>query len=346
MSSRRRFSFYPSAPRILGAVFCFLGLLALGACKKAPGTPAWDAPGGSTPAVAVEIPAVPPAAEPTPPAENEPAGPLRFIAYNLQNWLTMDRYVSGKLVGGAPKPARDKAAVIEILAHNHPDVIGLCEVGTAADLEEIREKLKVAGLDLPHTHYTGGADPTRHLGLLSRFPIAATARPAETEYRLAGHTFDINRGILDATVHARGKSWRFLGIHLKSKRDSEAGDQEAMRLNEGRLLRRHVDAILRRDPSARLIVYGDFNDTRASPTLKTVIGKNQDPAYLLAIPAKDSRGEAWTHYWELQDIYSRFDFILLSHAIRPDVDFHASRIIDDAGWNDASDHRPVLAVFR
>jgi endonuclease/exonuclease/phosphatase family metal-dependent hydrolase len=294
----------------------------------------------------VEISAPLPVEEISTPAENEPAGPIRFIAYNVQNWLTMDRYVGGKLAGGSPKPSRDKAAVIEILAHNQPDVIGLCEVGTVADLEEIREGLKTAGLDLPHTYYTGGVDPTRHLGLLSRFPIAATARPAETEYRLSGRSYGINRGILDATVHAHGKSWRFVGIHLKSKRDSEAGDQEAMRLNEGRLLRRHVDAILRRDPSTRLIVYGDFNDTRASPTLKTVIGKNQDPAYLAAIPVKDSRGEAWTHYWELQDVYSRFDFILLSHAIRSDLDSHSSHIIDDAGWNDASDHRPVLAVFR
>ncbi len=271
---------------------------------------------------------------------------VRFIAYNVENWLTMDRYVEGKNLKGAPKPESEKKAVVEILARHAPDILGLCEIGEATDLAEIQQSLKAAGLNLPHSHYTGGSDPTRHLGLLSRFPITSTAKPTETEYQLAGQTFAINRGILDATIEARGKSYRFLGLHLKSKRDSEQGDQEAIRLNEARLLRRHVDSILKKNADARLVVYGDLNDTRATPAIKTITGKYNDPTYLTAIPAKDSRNDAWTHHWALHDIYSRIDFIMVSQGMRKDVDFHAAKIIDDAGWDKASDHRPVLAVLR
>lgn len=177
----------------------------------------------------------------------------------------MDRYVNRKNLKGAPKPDSEKEAVVKILTKNTPDVIGLCEIGEASDLAEIQQKLKAAGLDLPHSHYTGGSDPTRHLGVLSRFPITSTAKPAQSEYQLAGNTFSINRGILDATITAHGKTYHFLGVHLKSKRESEQGDQEAIRFNEALLLRKHINSIFATDAEARLIAYGDFNDTRSTP---------------------------------------------------------------------------------
>lgn len=283
---------------------------------------------------------------PVPSAESASTEGFRFITYNVKNWLTMDRYVDRKNLKGAPKPETEKDAIIKLLTRHAPDVIGLCEIGEATDLAEIQEKLKAAGLNLPHSHFTGGSDPTRHLGLLSRFPITSTAKPAESEYQLAGKTFAINRGILDATVEARGKPYRFLGVHLKSKRESEQGDEEAIRLNESRLLRRHVNSILATDADARLIVYGDFNDTRATPSIKAITGNYNDPTYLTAIPAKDSRDHAWTHHWALNDIYSRIDFIMVSRGLRPEVDFQAAKIIDDADWEQASDHRAVMAVFK
>ena len=356
--------FRMSATLLVQAIFCALALLAATSCGKKSGTPDWDtpqisevaspaalpAPEEATPeAAADEAPAepavtTPPAVAP-PPAEPTTAG-LRFITYNVENWLTMDRFVEGKTLKGAPKPDKEKNAVIGILTRNAPDVIGFCEIGTAADLAEIQEMLKAAGLDLPNSHYTGGSDLVRHLGLLSKFPIKSTAKPAETEYQLNGQTFGINRGILDASIDARGKSYRFVGVHLKSKRDSEQGDQEAIRLNEARLLRRHVDSIFTTDPEARLIVYGDFNETRSMAPIKTITGKYNDPTYLTAVPVKDSHQETWTHFWAINDVYSRFDFVMISKAMKKETDFKASRIIDDAEWIDASDHRPVMALFK
>jgi endonuclease/exonuclease/phosphatase family metal-dependent hydrolase len=325
-------------------------------CGKKQNTPDWDAPGGEAPKVSSTAPAEPIAKTPAAPLTTiigETAQPisagqasLRFIAYNVENWLTMDRYVDDKLKRDKPKPDSEKQAVVKLLINHKPDVIGVCEIGTAADLAEIRESLKAAGLDLPHTHYVGGTDPVRHLGLLSRFPILSTAKPAETEFSLNGTTFGINRGILDATVGVHGKPYRFIGVHLKSKRVIDEADQEEMRVHEARLLRRHVDAIFKDDPQARLIVYGDFNDTRPTRAFKTITGSYNSPDYLTALPAKDSRGHAWTHHWAPHDIYSRIDFITVSRPLRQELDFKASHLIDDAEWDQASDHRPVLAIFR
>lgn len=342
-----------NAPGFLGALFCTLILCALNSCEKK-GTPDWATSGTrapvsaavkapeKTPPVADEIAPLPPSAIPASPSSGE----LRFITYNVENWLTMDREIAGKTLKSVPKPESEKQAVVALLARHAPDIIGLCEIGEASDLAEIQADLKAAGLDLPHSHYTGGSDPIRHLGLLSRFPITSTAKPAETEYRHAGQTFAMNRGILDATVTAHGKSYRFLGVHLKSKRDSEQGDQEAIRLNEARLLRRHIDTLFKINENTRVVVYGDFNDTRATPAIKMITGNNHDPTSLTAIPGKDSRGDTWTYNWALQDLYSRIDYIMVSRALREEVDFPAAKIIDDVGWDTASDHRPVLAVFR
>jgi len=336
-----------NAGRLAGLAACMTLALACASCDKSNGTPDWDQTPGDPPAAAETFPNEPEPITPpeSPKARTTPNG-LRFIAYNVENWLTMDRYVDNKQLKNSPKPQSEKDAVIKLLAGNTPDVIGLCEIGEARDLAEIQMSLKAAGLDLPHSHYTGGSDPVRHLGILSRYPITSTAKPAETDFQLNGRLFSINRGILDATIAARGKSYRFLGVHLKSKREIEEADQEEMRIHEARLLRRHVDALLKKDPQARLVVYGDFNDTRPTKTMKTITGSYNDSGYLTALPAKDSRGHAWTHHWSLHDIYSRIDFITVSRALRPEVDFRASRIIDDPDWEKASDHRPLIAIFK
>jgi endonuclease/exonuclease/phosphatase family metal-dependent hydrolase len=345
MSLRQLIRDFPTrAPAAAGAVFC--AALALAACDSKRGTPEWDAPERSL-ALAVEA-AAPSAAEPPAPTA-QPQAPgkgLRFISYNVENWLAMDRRSNRGTLKNAPKPDSEKQAVISILAKHTPDVIGLCEIGEPRDLADIQSALKAAGLDLPHAHFTGGSDPVRHLGLLSRFPITATAKPAETEFRLNGRNFAINRGILDATISSPGMPFRFIGVHLKSKREIEEADQQQMRVHEARLLRRHVDAILATDPAARLIVYGDFNDTYPSMAVRTITGGADKRLRLKPVYLRDSRKDAWTHHWSQHDIYSRIDFVTLSSGMDGQVNFRASRIIDDPGWEKASDHRPLLVVFK
>ena len=53
----------------------------------------------------------------------------------------------------------------------------------------------------------------------------------------------------------------------------------------------------------------------------------------------------WTHHWEYQDVYSRFDYVLVNKLAKADVDFDSSRILDLENWDQASDHRALLVVF-
>jgi hypothetical protein len=60
------------------------------------------------------------------------------------------------------------------------------------------------------------------------------------------------------------------------------------------------------------------------------------------INLKDSHGEAWTHYWEFQDLYSRFDYFFVSRPLEPYVDKRGSHIYDVPNFYSGSDHRPIV----
>jgi len=328
------------APAVVGVLLLAAPLL-LSSCKEHPPRTTPETPAASSKAHSAHRKKP---ARHASPAESDAPATLRFIAYNLENWLTMERDVGGQLKA-TPKPESEKSACIRLLAAAKPDVLGICEIGSRDDAAEVRSRLKAAGIDLPHLHFTGGADDVRHLALLSRFPLTAHD-PGRLTYRIETLEFGMQRGILDASLAIDGSSFRFLGVHLKSKREVVAGDQEQMRRNESHLLRRHVENLLAADPEARLVVYGDFNDTRHSAVIRGVQGPYNSPLFLTALPLADAQGDRWTHHWAYEDVYSRFDYIMVSQPLKREADFKASRILDDSDWNEASDHRAVLAVFR
>ena len=356
--ARTAFRFLSRAPHHAGALFLALATLTLSSCEQKEETPDWKESkkeGQSPPPAPLDQPDQPDQPDPPAPASTNddpgpagPAGPqheLRFLSYNLKNYLTMSRYVDGQRQDRS-KPEKEIAALIELITSARPDVLGICEIGTPDDLADLQRRLKEAGLDLPHTEYAGGADETRHLALLSRHPLAATNSQSDLSYQLLGKEFTISRGILDATVKTRGKSVRFLGVHLKSKREVPEGDQELIRRNEAYLLRTHADRILAEDPDALLCVYGDFNDTRRTVAVRSIQGPTNSSRFLEALSVKDSRGEVWTHYWDYQHIYSRFDYVLASRSLRPLYDWKGSYILDAPNWSVASDHRALLTIFK
>lgn len=342
------------APTLAGALFLWTLLLFAG-CKEKEATPEWTE---SAPAPEAPAEPVPPAPEsiPEPPAEpvteeapeeaveEQADNRLRFVSYNLKNFLTSSRYKDGERTEKF-KPDDEIAALVKLVADAKPDVLGLCEIGTEDDLIKLQTILKAAGLDLPHHQHGGGVDEVRHLGLLSRLPITANSSPKNLNYSLQGTDLGMSRGILDTTIETEGGIIRFLGVHLKSKREIPEADQELMRRNEAYLLRKHVDSIFEKDPEALIVAYGDFNDTRRQTAIRAVQGAHNTPSYLEAITLKDSRDEVWTHYWDYQQIYSRFDYVMVSKKMRKLVKDKECRILDEPEWKKASDHRALLTIF-
>jgi len=272
---------------------------------------------------------------------------IRFVAYNLENYLPMTRQVDGESVQAAPKPEAEKRVIVASLAELRPDVIGVSEIGDMTQVEDLRTRLAAQGLTYPHVEWLAAADPERHLALLSKYPIVEKNSQVDLTYRIGDVELPVQRGFLDVTVQVTADyQLRCVGVHLKSKRDVPEADEEMMRRNEADLLRRHVDGILAADPNVNLMVYGDFNDTRNESPIRAIQGRRGSDNYLSTIYLKDREGMSWTHFWEYADIYSRIDYIMVSPGLHPEVDFNECKILWRQDWQEGSDHRPLLATIR
>ena len=266
---------------------------------------------------------------------------LTFCSYNLKNWLTMERSV-GK--PATPKPENERAQVVKTLAAIHPDILGVCEIGTADDLAELQQRLQAAGVDLPYTELAHGGDPSRRLALLSRLPIKTRNTQTTLTYQIGAQTLPFQRGILDVTIAITPTfDLHLLGVHLKSMRTVSDADQSEMRRNEARLLRLHIDSIFTQEPGACILTYGDFNAHRNEPSLAEIMGSPRSAETSLTdVLLRDANGEVWTHFWDTADIYSRLDYCFTSRLLRPHIDTRNSYVHADREFYKASDHRPLV----
>lgn len=266
-----------------------------------------------------------------------------MCSYNLKNWLIMDRFNGREVVKSAPKPDDEKKRIVAILQRIRPDILGVCEIGSEEDLNELQALLKEAGIDLPNSEVAHGGDPYRKQGLLTRYPIVSRQSQTDLFYEMGESTLPFQRGILDVGIELPNqRTLRCLGVHLKSKREVSEGDQALMRRNEARLLRKHPDSILEDAPDAWVVSYGDFNEHRNEPPIKDIIASRSSPKYMVDALISDLDGEFWTHFWDSADSYSRFDYFFLSRALRPAIDWNRSFIYKEREFHKASDHRPIV----
>ena len=73
---------------------------------------------------------------------------ITFVGYNLKNYLKMDRRVDGEFKRQADKPEKEVAALIEMIKATSPDILGLVEIGTEADLKDLQTRLQAAGSEI------------------------------------------------------------------------------------------------------------------------------------------------------------------------------------------------------
>jgi endonuclease/exonuclease/phosphatase family metal-dependent hydrolase len=272
----------------------------------------------------------------------QPSDPDTFVvaAYNIENWLAMDRHGQS----GQPKPQEEKEAVFQVVARIRPDVLGVEEMGTTNDLADLADGLRVHGIDFPYREWIEGGDTIRHVSLLSRFPIVERFSRTDPTYLLTGNPRRMERGILDVKLRVNDQyTFRAVVAHLKSRRPVEYGDQAVMRLEEAHLLRAHVAKALKNDPELNLIVMGDLNDTPESAAIRAVAG--EPPFALFELLPVDRQGGHDTFYWKSRNQFSRIDYLFTSPGLANEYVPASARIADVEGWEKASDHRAVFAAF-
>lgn len=272
---------------------------------------------------------------------------LVFVAWNVRNYLTAPARGSDNRITTPAKAPASVAAVVATLGKIRPDIVGLCEMGSRRDLQDLQKRLAETGVRLPHATWVDGPDRERHLALLSRFPFVQDSHRTRASFVLGGQQCFVQRGFLDCTVSVEpGFELRILGAHLKSRRTAPGLDETEFRRNESLLLRRQVEGILGKDPQTPLLVFGDFNDTKNSPVVRGILGNPGHPESLTLLPLADRQGDQWTYRWEESDDYARVDFVMVSGALRRLVQRRDTRIHREPRWFEASDHRPLVITMR
>jgi endonuclease/exonuclease/phosphatase family metal-dependent hydrolase len=117
-----------------------------------------------------------------------------------------------------------------------------------------------------------------------------------------------------------------------------------MRRNEARLLNKAIREILEKSPSVNLLVAGDFNDDYSSAPLREVSGRRG--GRMTDLRPADYAGDVWTLFYPAVDGYSRFDYLFVSEGMLPETVREQNQVIRSPLTIEASDHRPVVAVFR
>lgn len=279
---------------------------------------------------------------------------FRLAAYNVENYLDKPTE-SRKNV----KSEAAKAKVREVILALKPDVIAFEEMGSLSAFLELRDSLKKDGLDFPHYEHVQGFDTNIHVALLSKFPIVASRPHTNASFLLNGKRFQVSRGFSEVDIKVNDNyQFTLLGAHLKSRRAIADADEAELRLEEAKLLRAAVDKHLAANPAANLVVLGDLNDTYNTKAIKEVVGtgktklvdtrpaeQNGDNLPNPANPRYSPRNETWTHYYGVEDSYSRIDYILLSPGMAKEWVKDQSYIPVVPNWGQASDHRPVLVTL-
>ena len=277
---------------------------------------------------------------------------FRVAEYNVENYLAEATDTR------SAKTAEAKAKVRESIRALKPDVLALEEMGSTNALLELRDSLKAEGLDLPYWEHVSGFDTNIHVAILSKFPLAARRPHTDDSFLLSGRRYRVSRGFAEVDVQVNTNySFTLIAAHLKSKRAVAQADETELRLEEAKLLREKIDARLAANPNVNLVVLGDFNDTKDSPSTKAVIGRGKNklidtrPAERNGDntpspnPAWEPRNITWTHYYGKEDAYSRIDFILLSPGMAREWVKNETYVLSIANWGVGSDHRPIMATF-
>ena len=275
------------------------------------------------------------------------AGSLTVATYNLEF------YIDQPALGNEPKSDVGRGIIRQSIRAMKPDVIALQEVGGTNALLELRASLKKEGLDFPYWEYVKGWDSNLHLAFLSKLPITAVRHHTKDSFLHQGRRFHVLRGFGEIEVEFEKRRITFLTAHLKSKRQTAEADQEELRVEEAILLREKIDAHLKRNANAELVLMGDLNDGVGTRAYATIVGKGRGklidtrPAERNgdSMPNPNPRFEPrrviWTHYYAKEEVYSRIDMVLLSPALKDRYRPEHSYVLGLKDWGTGSDHRPV-----
>ncbi len=190
-----------------------------------------------------------------------------------------------------------------------PDILGLCEIENQAVLTRLAQHPNLRGLGYEYVYLKESHDPRGiDVGLVSRYPAN------DVRWYFAGYP---NREILSAHFIIRGYELFVILNHWRSRLGGRTSS-EPHRIEAAQKCKEIVNKIFRQNPSADILVMGDFNDHPEDQSLQsylkarvlkiTPILQPKKAAFLYNL-TYTGKTDSWAHP------YHYFDQIIASHGL-------------------------------
>ncbi|MGB0416515.1 MAG: endonuclease/exonuclease/phosphatase family protein [Coraliomargarita sp.] len=268
---------------------------------------------------------------------------IRVATLNLDNYLSMNRVVDGQWRPNYPKPESEKVALREAIIGAQPQILALQEIGEKEFLEELRSDLAHEGLHYPYAVHFRAEDDVRHLAVLSMLPPREVQKHTDMDFKYFDRREKVKRGMLEMSFELSGDSnVRIFVVHLKSRWTEDKRDPEAdlRRTKEAEACRNRIVERTTEMGITRYCVAGDFNADPSSAPMRRFYQRG-DLAIGTRVPAADSRGEVWTHFYKKKSVYSTLDGFVASPALMKSIVGGSGTIWDTTEQLAGSDHRMV-----
>ena len=282
-------------------------------------------------------------------SSNGGAEKIRVASYNVENYLVMDRMVSGRWQEDYPKPLKERRIIRSVINQTNPDILAIQEMGEAVYLQELWGDLnRTKGTEFKYSAWLTGQEEgeKRHLALLSKIPFTKLDEPMDLSFKYFEGRRSPSRGLLEVEFKTGDTKWSLFNLHLKSKWTERPDDPEAAirREKEARAIRDYIRTKFPPYTDPHYLVLGDFNDHKNSAPLRRFLQVNNSSLTQM-IQCSDQQGHFWTHYWDKQDSYARFDYLLASPQLFKKLVPDSAKIGGFHLCLLGSDHRIVFADF-
>ncbi len=286
-------------------------------------------------------------AAPREPASREAASRtksrMRVATFNVWNLLDAydDPYTSDERT--APKPPRQQRQLAETLRTLDADVVALQEVESSGVLRAfLADYLPDMGYDeqaLVEGNDSRGID----VALVSRWPLGRVTSHASLRWEdQRGHVGRFTRDLLCVEVLPdAGTPFEVWVVHLRSNGEDPQAAQ-LVRTSEARAVRRFYEQRLQREPQARILLAGDFNEPLDGPAMRVLLDPDRPRLKCLGLDIRPAERVTYTR----PNYRSMIDFLLASAALAEDYCPGSCRIQASSPGGNGSDHLPVVAEFR
>jgi endonuclease/exonuclease/phosphatase family metal-dependent hydrolase len=221
----------------------------------------------------------------------------------------------------------------------------LAEVENLSILDDLNKKqLGNAYFDLKLIE---GNDPRGiNVAVMSKIPLDDVKSHKDdffTKIGTNGPTYKYSRDCLEVHLTYNNRKIILLAVHFRAKAPPDDPDK---RLAEAQHTRAIADELAKADPTAGIIVLGDYNDTPGSDPVNAIAG--MPPSVFT--DAADQVAQADRYSFNFQGTHELIDHQFANPVMAPMLDpksvvlKHGKGIDDDS--QGASDHAPLFAIYQ